>query len=241
MQFSAPVRTGKFRKRYKRFFADITLDSGEELVAHVPNTGSLKGCLFENAPCVVTESNNPARKLKATLHFLKTPTSWVGVDTGLPNQLAYEAWAAKSISDWVHLEAAQREYKISKETRLDMVLAPSQQDLEAKQNLHFIEIKSVTLAQGDTAYFPDAVTTRGQKHLKELLALKQKGFATEILFVVQRQDCQFFSPADEIDPEYGRLLRQVHDSGVRVRALGCDIDPLKGISLVTAEQLELKF
>lgn len=237
MKFSAPVREARFLKRYKRFFADVDLD-GEVMVAHVPNTGSLKTCLFEDAPCIVTESTNPARKLKATLHFVKAPTSWVGVDTSLPNLIAYEAWEEKR--QWPQFKAAKREYKISKETRLDFVLAKDEQQLADKQNLHHVEIKNVTLADGQTALFPDGVTTRGQKHLRELMELVKQGHTAEILFVVQRQDCTHFSPADEIDPEYGKLLRQAHAEGVVVRALVCEIEPLTGVTLGTTE-LALKF
>jgi sugar fermentation stimulation protein A len=237
MKFTAPIRQGRFLKRYKRFFADVHLD-GEVVVAHVPNTGSLKTCLFENAPCVVTKSTNPERKLKATLHFIKAPTSWVGVDTSLPNMLAWEAWEEKR--EWTQFKAAQREYKLSKETRLDLVLARDEQALIEKTQLHHVEIKNVTYADGETAFFPDAETTRGQKHLRELMSLVEQGHTAEILFVVQRQDCRFFSPADAIDPEYGRLLREAHKKGVVVRALTCDIDPASGVSLA-ARALELQF
>ena len=239
MQFTEQVREGLFLRRYKRFFADVEID-GKTVVAHVPNTGSLKTCLFEGAPCIVTETDNPARKLKATLHFLKTPTGWVGVNTSLPNQLVHEAWTQKLIADWTGHAAAQREYKISKESRLDLVLAQTQAHLTDKRNLHHIEVKNVTYAQDGTAYFPDAQTVRGQKHLKELMRLKDEGHGAEIVFVVQRHDCHSFAPADEIDPEYGRLLREAKNKGVVVRALACIIDPRKGVTL-TASPLALDF
>ena len=233
MQFAEPSKEAEYIRRYKRFFADVRLN-GEVIVSHVPNTGSLKTCLFEGAPCIITESNNPARKLKTTLQFLKTPTSWVGVNTSLPNHLAFEAWQHRLIPEWKPFTVCQPEYKISKETRLDLVLALNHQHLEAKKDLHFVEIKNVTYAQADTAFFPDAVTTRGQKHLLELMSLKQQGHTAEILFVIQRQDCTRFAPADEIDPEYGKLLRQAKKQGVVVRALACNIDPLSGVRLEAA-------
>lgn len=239
MKFEEVVREAKFIKRYKRFFADVHVE-GAVVVAHVPNTGSLKTCLFDGADCIVTESNNPARKLKATLQFLRTPTSWVGVNTSLPNFLVHEAWSSKTIPGWSDFSHAQREYKLSKETRLDMVLARSAEDLAAKQNLHHIEVKNVTLASDCTALFPDAETTRGQKHLRELMALKKAGHGAEIVFVVQRQDCTHFSPADDIDPEYGRLLRQAHAEGVVISVYACDIDPKTGVTL-NPRPLELKF
>lgn len=239
MQFTERVREAKFVKRYKRFFADVIID-GKTVVAHVPNTGSLKTCLFEGAACIVTETDNPERKLKATLHFVQTPTGWAGVNTSLPNMIVAEAVLAKLIPEWAAYPVHKLEYKISKETRIDLVLAKSEKHLEDKRELHFIEIKNVTYADGDTASFPDAETTRGQKHLQELMRLKQEGHTSEILFVVQRQKVRKFTPADTIDPEYGKLLREAKKKGVVVRALACDIDPLNGVSL-TATPLALEF
>lgn len=230
MKFEEVAREAQFIKRYKRFFADVHL-AGEVVVAHVPNTGSLKTCLFEGAPCVVTESSNPMRKLKATLQFLRTPTSWVGVNTSLPNGLVFEAWELGKIAAWRDFSQAQREFKISKETRLDLVLARGEQDLAERKNLHYVEIKNVTLAENGVALFPDAETTRGQKHLRELITLKNAGHGAEIVFVVQRQDCPEFGPADHIDAEYGRLLREAVAAGVSVNAYACDIDPLVGVAL----------
>lgn len=232
MKFEEKVREAKFLKRYKRFFADVHLDGGV-VVAHVPNTGSLKTCLFEGADCVVTESSNPERKLKATLQFLKTPSSWVGVNTALPNFLVHEAWQNKSIESWRGFDQAQREYKLSNETRLDLLLSEGDRK-------HYVEIKNVTLAEGDTALFPDAETTRGQKHLKELMTLKAQGHGAEIVFVVQRQDCTRFAPADHIDPEYGRLLREAHALGVTISVYACDIEPMSGVTL-NPKPLELHF
>ena len=239
MQFTERVREAKFVKRYKRFFADVIID-GKTVVAHVPNTGSLKTCLFENAACIVTETDNPARKLKATLHFVQTPSGWAGVNTSLPNLIVNEALAAKLIPEWATYPVHKPEYKISKETRIDLVLAKSDDHLTNKKELHFIEIKNVTYAEKGTASFPDAETTRGQKHLLELMKLKAEGHTAEILFVVQRQEVTKFKPADQIDPEYGKLLREAQKRGVVVRALACNIDPLKGVSL-TAQALVLDF
>lgn len=239
MQFTERVREAKFVKRYKRFFADVLID-GKVVVAHVPNTGSLKTCLFENAPCIVTETDNPARKLKATLHFIQTPSGWAGVNTALPNLIVNEAVAAKLIPEWATYPVHKPEFKISKESRIDLVLAKSMEHLKNQKELHFIEIKNVTYAEDGIASFPDAETTRGQKHLKELMKLKEDGHTAEILFVVQRQNVTKFRPADEIDAEYGRLLREAKSKGVVVRALACNIDPSKGVTL-TATPLTLDF
>lgn len=237
MQFEEPVREGEFLKRYKRFFADIKVE-GEVLTALVSNTGSLKTCLFENSPCVYTVNDNPERKLKATLQLLRTPTGWVGVNTALTNALVYEAWEQGLIADWKKFKAAKREYKISKESRLDLALAPSELELAGGKNLHFIEIKNVSYAERGVAQFPDAVTTRGQKHLRDLMDLRAKNFGAELVFVVQRQDCESFAPAEHIDPEYAKLLRMAADKGVAIRALSCEIDPRSGVH-VTGRELPI--
>jgi sugar fermentation stimulation protein A len=238
VQFTEPVREGKFLKRYKRFFADIHAE-GEVITALVSNTGSLKTCLFENARCVYTINANPERKLKATLQLLQTPTGWVGVNTSLTNKLVFEAWKAGRISAWAGFAAAKAEYKISKESRLDLALAVDQAALESGAKLHFVEIKNVSYATAGVAQFPDAVTERGQKHLRDLMRLKSAGHGAELVFVVQRQDCVAFTPADHIDPEYGRLLREAVAVGVAVRVLKCEINPLIGIH-VTGEELKLR-
>lgn len=250
MKYSDPILEGHFRKRYKRFFADIRLSGDEpDVVAHVPNTGSLKGCLTENAPCRVTQNNNPARKLKYTLQMIKTPTSWVGVNTGISNDLVWEAFTSGKVNRWEHWDNGQREVKISANSRIDLVLwensesAPcptkrlSMSDLISGK-FHFVEVKNVSLAEGGRALFPDAVTTRGQKHLVELMNLIKQGHSAEIVFTVQREDCLVFSPADEIDPEYGRLLRQAVKSGLVVSAYPCRLDK-SGIQLNTSLPLKL--
>jgi sugar fermentation stimulation protein A len=226
VQFQHAVKKAKFLKRYKRFFADVEID-GKVEVAHVPNTGSMKGCTEPNSECLVTFNNDPARKLKYTLELIKTPTTWVGVNTSHPNLLVQELWSKGEVGHWKKFDRCQREVKISKETRLDMALWASKDNHETKKDrlvelappLHFIEIKNVTLAKDGTAQFPDSETTRGQKHITELVQLMEKGFTCEIVFVVQRQDCKTFSPADDIDPVYGKLLRDALKKGLIVTAL----------------------
>lgn len=230
MLFEETVFEVEFVRRYKRFFADVK-HRGEILTAHVPNTGSLKTCLFEGSRAIITESNNPARKLKATLQFLQTPSGWVGVNTSLPNMLVYEAWQNGLIADWHPFKVAQREFKTSKESRLDLVLAKDAEALGRQDQLHFIEVKNVTYREGDTALFPDAVTERGQKHLLELMRLKKEGHSCEIVFVIQREGCTGFASAEKIDPEYARLLKQAEAEGVVVRPLACIFDPMKGIKI----------
>ena len=204
-----------FLKRYKRFFADVVIN-GKTEVAHVANTGSLKSCLVEGCKALVLPSTNPERKLKWTLVALQSPSGgWIGVDTSQPNKMLKKVALEKTNSDWDHLTEFQAEVKINPQTRLDGSF-----NFEKKK--HYIEVKNVTLATGDFAkgkghaQFPDSVTERGQKHLREMMELMKKGHKCELIFTIQRTDCVAFSPADEIDPEYGKLLRQAIKKGLIV-------------------------
>lgn len=234
MNFETTIQEGRFLKRYKRFFADIEIPDGGVFVAHVPNTGSLKGCIENPALCRFTVSDNPERKLKHTLQMIKLPTTWVGINTGLPPLLVREAWKAQRLQHWSHFDCAQWEVKISEESRIDLVLWNSQQSypgheklalahcLQSNKKLHFVEIKNVTMSAGGHAVFPDCVSMRARKHLRELTKIMDRGHTAEILFVVQRQDCTRFRAAHECDPEYAQLLRQAHQSGVKITAVGCE-------------------
>ncbi len=246
MKFTEQLHEGIFLKRYKRFFADIRI--GKDIhVAHVPNTGSLKSCLFPEIPCRYTESSNPERKLKFTLYALKTETSWVGVNTSISNALVEEVFTEKLNPKWKKFDRVQREVKISKETRFDMVLWSSKDhpDLEKVTEkdlkttpLHFIEVKNVTLAEDGIAQFPDAVTERGQKHIRELMKLMKMGHTAELVFTVQREDCKTFKPADHIDEDYGKLLREAVEQGLIVSAWPCTFTEQE-ISLDPKQPLKL--
>jgi sugar fermentation stimulation protein A len=234
MNWNPALVEGRFIKRYKRFFADVEIN-GKVEVAHVPNTGSLKGCLIEGAPCLVQPATDPQRKLRFTLQFIKTPTSWVGVNTGNPPQLLAELLAQRSLPHWHLFDAHQWEVALDAQTRLDLVLWSSSKSYPAGHKLtktdvqsdahplHFVEIKNVTMADGTCASFPDCETTRGQKHLKELVNLAARGHTAEMVYVIQRSDCDRFAAARELDPEYGRLLDQARERGVRVTPLACEI------------------
>lgn len=223
MEFKKPLQEGIFLKRYKRFFADIQW-KGEVITAHVANTGSLKTCSEPNSPCLFTVHDDPKRKLKFSLEMIKASSgSWVGVNTSVPNSLVKKALTEKMLSHWENWDIVHPEYKINDETRLDFRLSKN-------ESHHYIEVKNVTLAKSGQAQFPDAVTTRGQKHLRELMALMKDGHSAEIVFVVQREDCQEFSPADDIDPDYGQLLREAVKKGLKVTALATKLSP-EGVRL----------
>lgn len=233
MDFSSQLKAGLFRRRFKRFFAEIEVD-GKIITAHVPNTGSLKGCLSEGARCLYSTSDDPERKLAHSLMALEVDGTWVGVNTHLANDIVAEAIRGGALPKLKKWDSFQREVKIHAQTRLDFALWRASKTLphQAKVSLHhfksekfhFIEVKNVTWAENSMALFPDSVTERGQKHLEELMALHEQGHSAEILFLVQRKDCRQFRPADEVDPVYGKLLRQALKAGVKISAYPCAFD-----------------
>lgn len=234
MRFAVPLISGRLERRYNRFFADVTLAGNQVVVAHVPNTGSLKGCVEPGQPCLVSPATQPERKLRYTLEMIKGQSSWIGVNTGHPNKLIKELFAEKALAHWKPYSDVQFEVKVDSETRMDAVLFNPWPDKKAgsrivagdfkKYKFHFLEFKNVTMAEGTAALFPDAVTERGQKHLKTLMALNAKGHTSEIVFVIQREDVNTFRPAAAIDPEYANLLVKAQKAGVKVTALACRLN-----------------
>lgn len=219
MEFAEPLSEGLLERRYKRFFADI-ITPGGLITAHVPNTGSLRGCLSEKAPCLYSTVNDPKRKLPHTLQMVSHQGAWVGVNTGLANHLAWEAYETRQVKHWLAFDQGQREVKISSESRLDMAFWNSQNPGKK----HFVEVKSVTLKEDGKALFPDSVTTRGLKHLIDLQRLIEEGNTSEIFFLIQRADCTVFSPAAHIDPDYAAELKNSLELGVRVSAFACELN-----------------
>ena len=204
MDWHSDLVQGILLKRYKRFFADVELEN-QQVVAHVPNTGSLKGVLVsKNQPCWMTPAKDPERKLKYTLEAVQVPSgTWVGVNTSYPNKLVQQLFLDQQIPDWLSFESIKMEVKISDHTRVDGCLFAK----DGKKR--FIEIKNVSLTDGkQTALFPDAVTERGQKHLQELMGLMKQGHEAEIVFVIQRNDVTKFAAAKDIDPDYAKLLEE---------------------------------
>ncbi len=225
MRYESHLIEGRFLNRYKRFFAKVELSENgtrKSIVAHVANTGSLRGVCEVPNPCRVAFHDNPKRKLKYSLEQIQIGTACVGVNTHLANDLVAEAFEMKLFKHWRHLVGMQREFKISDKTRLDFRFE------DARGGYHFVEVKSVSMAAREhknpqqkaitIAQFPDSPTVRGQKHLEELMALVQLGHSAEIFFVVQRTDAEAFSPAEQIDVKYAELLRSAHKMGVRVSA-----------------------
>lgn len=228
MRYETKLQEGIFLKRYKRFFADIEWQ-GQQITAHVPNTGSLKSVNNPGQHCLFSESKNPDRKLKFTLEMIRSPAgSWVGVNTATPNVVVREALEQAvgrsnlvgPFAHWGHYDEVKPEFKINSATRLDFALKR-----KGLEKMHFVEVKNVTLEDVGVAKFPDAVTERGQKHLRELMDLIDQGHTAEIVFTVQRHDCGSFAPADDIDPEYGRLLREAYHKGLKVSPFVVELTP----------------
>ena len=212
MKFPKKLIKATILKRYKRFLSDIKLDSNEIVCAHVPNTGSMTKCWAENWDAYISKSDDPKRKLKYTLELTHNGQSFICVNTGIANKIAKEALEKGVIKELADYKNIKPEQKIL-DSRLDFYLTGD--DLVDA----FVEVKNVTLKDDKTtALFPDAVTTRGQKHLVDLMKIKEMGHRAVMLYVVNREDVSSFSPAIDIDPKYSQLLKEAKDAGVEILA-----------------------
>jgi sugar fermentation stimulation protein A len=219
MQIDAPLLEGRFLRRYKRFFADVELADGTVLTAHCPNTGSLAGCLVEGAPAWLRDSGDPQRKLRYTWAAIQIGSTWVNVDTGLPNR-AVRHWIEQGQCPELGGYASLRpEVKYGDGSRIDLLLE------DPERPPCYVEIKNTTLAEHGVALFPDAVTSRGLKHLHELMAVVRRGARAVQFFCVSRGDVECFRPADTIDPAYCAALREAAAAGVEVLAYTADVGP----------------
>ena len=186
------------------------------LVAHTANTGTLKSCLNPGGRCVLWDSGNPNRKYPLSWKAIEVEGTWVGIDTGVPNPLVAEVIAAGGLVELGEVTSVSREVKMGKSSRVDIVT-------DGPDGRTWIEVKNVTLVDGDFALFPDAVTARGLRHLEELGERVGEGDRAAMVYVVQREDGRIFAPADDIDPAYGAALRRVHALGVAIWPLGCTV------------------
>jgi sugar fermentation stimulation protein A len=219
MKFNTPLIHGRLIKRYKRFLADVKLDNGEIITAHCTNSGSMKSCLEDNAEVYLTPIDDPNRKTKFTWEMIKINGDWVGINTGNPNKLAFEAIKNGDIEKLKGYTEVQREVKFG-DSRFDVM---AKNDKETC----FIEVKNVTYKEGDYALFPDAVTTRGKKHLETLIKVKEQGMRAVMLYIIQRTDVSIFAPAKEIDPEYAKTLKKAFEKGVEVIPMQVKVSPEK--------------
>ena len=229
VKFPQPLLEGRLLKRYKRFLLDVELPSGEVFTAHTSNTGAMAGCSEPGSRIWLSRSDNPKRKYPYTWEIVETsPGVLCGINTLRSNHLVAEAILAGRVSELLGYSTIRREVNYGQErSRIDLLLEAD--DTEAKPAC-YVEVKNVTLERQGVAYFPDAVTKRGTKHLRELMAMVESGARAVIFFCVQRTDCSEFRPADDIDSEYASVLREALASGVEALAYQTSIN-IKEIQL----------
>ncbi len=216
--FEAPLVHARFRRREKRFLAEVDLPDGSRTWVHVPNSGALTGCLFPGMEVVLTADGRPGRKTAYTWRFCRVNGSWVSVDTTAPNRLLAAALLGPGLPGLAPPLQMRREVTLPHGGRLDFVV-------EQAGQLHFIEVKSITWVEAGVALFPDGVTSRGRRHLQELAALVRQGHTAWNIFVVQRQDARLMAPAQQVDPAYAQELAKVARAGVKLLALTTIIEP----------------
>jgi sugar fermentation stimulation protein A len=219
MIFKEKLIHGTLIKRYKRFLSDVKLDDGTEVVAHCTNSGSMKSCIENGAEVYLTPVNDPKRRTKFTWEMIKINGDWVGINTGNPNKLAFEAISSGKIPGLTGYSTVKCEVTFG-DSRFDIFA-------ENEKEKCFVEVKNVTMKEGKYALFPDSVTTRGQKHLKTLMEVKTAGMRAVMLYIIQRTDVDVFAPAIEIDPNYAKALKIAVDSGVEVIAMQAKVTPEK--------------
>jgi sugar fermentation stimulation protein A len=218
MHFHAPLIPGKLIQRYKRFLADIELDDGTLITAHVANPGSMLGMKDPGMRVWVSPASNPKRKLKFSWELAEIEGALINVNTGHPNKVGEEAIHAGLITELTGYDTLTREVKYGENSRIDILLTNEDNPRQC-----YVEIKSVTLRRGSDAEFPDSVTARGAKHLVELSSMVQQGHRAVMLYLVQRQDCTSFAIAGDIDPTYAQALTQALAQGVEVLCYTCKV------------------
>ncbi len=219
-----PLYPAHLLRRYKRFLADIRLADGSEITIHCPNTGSMKNCVLADSPCWYSVSENKTRKYPQTLELVTTPGGYLaGINTARANDLVESAVRAGVIGELQGYALIQREQRYGREkSRIDLLL----NDHAADSRRCYVEVKNVTLMEaGGEGYFPDAVSERGSKHLRELMAMVEQGNRAVLVFCVQHSGIKVVRPADHIDKVYGASLRAAIAAGVEVLAYAADLLP----------------
>lgn len=223
MKFEAPLINGTLQQRYKRFLADVTLKNKDEVTAHCPNTGAMTGCAEPGFEVWLSSSDNPKRKYKHTWELAQNQRKeWIGINTGRANKLSVEAINGGIIAELQGYANLQQEVRYGEEnSRIDILLTdPNKEDC-------FVEVKSVTLLDETSSdgqgLFPDTVTTRGQKHLRELIHIAKQGKRAVLLFLAQHTGIKKIAPASQIDPKYSELIAEALASGVEILSYGTHI------------------
>ena len=216
MKFKERLLQGTLIKRYKRFFVDIKYKN-KIITGHCPNTGSMMGLLNKGNKIWFSRSDNLSRKLKYTLEIIEVGKKMIGINTLLTNKIVFEALSQKKIKNFVKFNNIKPEVKFSDKTRFDFLISDNKEKC-------FLEVKNVTLSRKDKiAEFPDAITSRGTKHLKELIIAKQRGFESYILYLIQREDCKSFRIAKDIDEDYKIAFDKALKKGVKIICYDCKI------------------
>ncbi len=223
MIFDQKLISGKLIRRYKRFLTDVELADGNVVIAHCTNSGSMKSCLEEGAPVFLSPAKDPKRKTRFTWEMIFMNNGWIGINTSIPNILAYDAVKNGNIDKLKGYTFVKREVTFG-DSRFDIFATNENEKC-------FIEVKNVTYKEGKYALFPDAVTTRGKKHLETLMEVKRQGMRAVMLYVIQREDIETFAPASQIDPNYALTLIKAYNKGVEI---------IPVIAQVSPEKIELK-
>ncbi|MEM6680638.1 MAG: DNA/RNA nuclease SfsA [Pseudomonadota bacterium] len=222
MEFPEPLIEGTLIKRYKRFLADITLANGEVVTAHVANSGRMTGVSTPGSRVWLLPNRSKTAKLKYRWELIEADDTLVGINTSRPNTLVEEAIKSGTIGQLQGFETLRREVKYGVNSRIDILLeGPGKA---------YVEVKNVHMREGRKATFPDAVTARGLKHLKEMTEMVKAGHRAVMIYCIQRDDCTEFDSDDAVDPDYGAGLRQAMEDGVEAYAYVCDV-ALSGITL----------
>lgn len=230
MDFEQELTKANILKRYKRFLADVELDN-QVITVHVPNTGSMTSCWEPGQKVLLSHSSNPKRKLPYTLEMIHNGKTWISVNTARTNKIVAHALAYGLIKELTGYQNIKPEKKFE-QSRIDFFLSE-----HAKKPDCWVEVKNVTLKENGLAQFPDAVSTRGQKHLNDLIKIVQNGQRAVMLYVVNRQDAKQFKPATHIDPKYSELLNEAIQSGVEVLCYQTQLTPK---SIVINKSIPLK-
>ena len=217
MKFNKKLLQGTLIKRYKRFFVDIKYKN-KTITAHCPNSGSMMGLLNKGNNVWFSESDNPKRKLKYTLEIVVVNNKPVGINTHLSNKIVLESLRNKKIKNLIRFTNIKSEAKFSDNTRFDFLISNNKEKC-------FLEVKNVTLVRkNNIAEFPDAITSRGTKHLNELIAAKKIGYQSYLLYLIQREDCKSFKIAKDIDEEYKNTFDTALKSGVKILCYDCKLN-----------------
>ncbi|SIO51850.1 sugar fermentation stimulation protein A [Rhodovulum sp. ES.010] len=234
MRFQSPLVPGRLIRRYNRFLADVTLDSGEQVTAHCPNPGSMMGLKEPGLRVWLEPNDDPRKKLRYGWRLAELPDGhWAGIDAGLPNRVVREALEAGQVAELAAYASVRPEVKYGEKSRVDFLLTgPGLPDA-------YVEVKNVHLRRhADWAEFPDSVTARGAKHMAELARMAELGHRAAVLYLVQRTDCARFRLAADLDPAYAAAARSARTAGVEMLCYGARIGP-GGVTLSHPLPLDL--